>query len=215
MNFYYPIFGLFVIFTIWQAYERKKSDKVSRKSSDDFWQRESDANTVRKKPLDNEDYIIIPDEIFVESLVPDYKKINDDDAVKELDSINNTLASLKDKRILNLTGLTATDIKEMYGVANLNIVSEYDDNYTLLVKNIARYGELLLSLNYQTEATKVLEFGIDSLTDITTNYKLLVGLYIENGQADKIEHLTEVANSLNSLNKNVILDILKASSISK
>lgn len=215
MNFYYPIFGLFVIFTIWQAYERKKADKVSRKSSDDFWQRESDANTVRKKPLDNEDYIIIPDEIFVESLVPDYKKINDDDAVKELDSINNTLASLKDKRILNLTGLTATDIKEMYGVANLNIVSEYDDNYTLLVKNIARYGELLLSLNYQTEATKVLEFGIDSLTDITTNYKLLVGLYIENGQADKIEHLTEVANSLNSLNKNVILDILKASSISK
>lgn len=214
MKFYYPIFGIFVIFVLWQAYERKKADKLSAKASEDFWQRESDANNVRRKPLDNEDYITIPDEILVETLLPDYQNLSDEESVKELSSINDTLASLKDKRILNLTGLTSTDIKEAYGVANLNTVSEYDDNYTLLVKTIARYGELLVSLNCQNQATVVLEFGIDILTDITVNYKLLVGFYTESGQTEKIEHLKEVANKLNSLNKNVILDILKSSSIS-
>ena len=214
MKFYYPIFGIFVIFVLWQAYERKKADKLSAKASEDFWQRESDANNVRRKPLDNEDYITIPDEILVETLLPDYQNLSDEESVKELSSINDTLASLKDKRILNLTGLTSTDIKEAYGVANLNTVSEYDDNYTLLVKTIARYCEILVSLNCQNQATVVLEFGIDILTDITVNYKLLVGLYTESGQTEKIEHLKEVANKLNSLNKNVILDILKSSSIS-
>ena len=88
MKFYYPIFGIFVIFVLWQAYERKKADKLSAKASEDFWQRESDANNVRRKPLDNEDYITIPDEILVETLLPDYQNLSDEESVKELSSIN-------------------------------------------------------------------------------------------------------------------------------
>lgn len=68
MKFYYPIFGLFLIFILWQAYERKKSDRKNREASDSFWQKEADANSVRKQSLDNEHYITIPENLLINNL---------------------------------------------------------------------------------------------------------------------------------------------------
>ncbi len=202
MKFYYPIFGLFLIFVLWQAYERKKSDRKNREASDSFWQKESDANSVRKQPLDNEHYITIPENLLINNL---WKNHPEDDTLL---SLSDTLASLMDKRILNLTGMTSTDIKLKYGVANLNEVTTYDDNFTLMAKTIAEYGQKLMELENTNAAILVFQFGIDSLTDISSNYKYLAQLYKANGQPEKIDSLIDTASKLDSLMKNSIIKTL-------
>lgn len=203
MPYFFPIFGVFVVFLIWFNYERRKSDRLSKQTNEDFWRREVDANNIRKQPLDALDYITINDEILIHNL---WNSQADDST---LSSLSDTLSNLKDKRILNLTGMTTTDIKYAYGVANLNEVSSYDDNFTTYCRTIFAYGQRLVELGNKDAAICVLEAGIDSLTDISGNYKLLAELYIEKGTPNKIEHLIEQANKLNSLMKNSIISSLK------
>jgi hypothetical protein len=203
MNYYYPIFGLFLIFVAWQAYERNKSTKQSKAASDDFWTRESEANSIRKANLDNENYITLTDDMLIENLWPDYA------VDEELSRCSEILKTLMNKRILNLAGMTTTDIKLKYGVANLNELSTYDDNYTLMVQTLAAYGTRLMNLQNKEAAIKIFEFGIDSLTEISTNYKHLATLYTEKNQPEKIDHLIEIAGSLNSLMKPSIIRSLE------
>lgn len=199
MNFFFPIFGIFIIFVLWSSYERKKADRISNKIKDDFWTLESNANNVRKQPLDNENYIIIDNNLLINNLWPDHPED------EQLTNLSEVLVSLSDKRILNLTGKTSTDIKLKYGVANLNEVSSYDDNFTLMVQTISNYGTRLIELGNSSAAISVLEFGIDSLTDISSNYKHLAQLYIDAGTPDKIDHLIETAQNLDSLMKDSII----------
>lgn len=202
MNFFFPIFGLFIIFVLWSSYERKKSDRISNKIKDDFWTLESNANNVRKQPLDNENYIIIDNNLLINNLWPNHPED------EQLTNLSEVLSSLLDKRILNLTGKTSTDIKLKYGVANLNEVSSYDDNFTLMVQTISNYGTRLMELGNSPAAISVLEFGIDSLTDISSNYKHLAQLYIDAGTPDKIDHLIETAQNIDSLMKDSIIRTL-------
>lgn len=204
MNYYFPIFGCFLIFIAWFTYERNKSSKLQKKSSEDFWQKEIDANSVRRVPLDSLKYISIPDSILLSSLSA--KDCKDDVLIE----CNKELLNLQSKRIFNLTGMTTTDIKMKYGPANLNALDEYDSNYTQLVKIIYQFGSRLNELNFEDDAIKVLEFGIDSLTDISGNYKLLADLYIKKNDMAKLDYLLETATVLDSLNKNSIITYIQS-----
>lgn len=201
MDYFFPIFGLVIIFVIWFTYERKKHSTDAEKASKDFWLRDSEANSVRKVNLDTITYITIP----VDSL-PFGK--SEDSQVKEYEHI---LLDLSDKRILNLTGKTSTDIKMLYGAANLDTVTEYDNNYTLMVQTIYNLGNRLNELNLTDDAISFLKFGIDSLTDISGNYKLLCELYLKTGQSEKLKSLKETALKLDSLSKKTILKYIDES----
>ena len=204
MNYFFPIFGCFLIFIAWFSYESKKTTNLEKKREDDFWQREVDANSIRRVPLDSLTYIQVPDSILLPSLSA--KDTKDDELLK----CNDELLSLQQKRIFNLTGMTATDIKMTYGPANLNDLDEYDTNYTHLVKTIYQFGARLLQLNFTEDGIKVLEFGIDSLTDISGNYKLLADLYVKKNDTQKLAYLLETAYKLDSLNKNSIINYINS-----
>ena len=196
------IFLLFVIFVVWFAYERSKATRIEKSRKNEFWERENESNNTRRKNLDSLDYITIPDSLLLANLS---SALPEDD---ELTRCNDVLLSLKDKRIFNLTGKTTTDIKLMYGPANLEQLDEYDSNFTLFTKTIYAYGEQLHKLGFDDEAMKVLRFGIDSLSDISGNYKLLATLYVKYNQPEKVAELKEIAGGLDSLMKNTILHSL-------
>lgn len=204
MNYYFPIFGCFLIFIAWFTYERNKASKQDKKKQDDFWQKEVDANSVRRVPLDSLEFITVPDSILLSSLSA---KDSDDETLLKC---NEELVALQSKRIFNLTGMTTTDIKMTYGPANVNVLDEYDTNYIHLVKTIYEFGARLIELNFTDDGIKVLEFGIDSLTDISGNYKLLADLYAKKNQFDRLNYLLETAEKLDSLNKNSIISYVKA-----
>ncbi len=197
------IFILFLIFVVWFTYERTKASRIEKRNQDEFWRRENEAHNTRRKNLDTLEYIIIPDDILPDMLS---KKIPSDD--EEISRCTSVLKDLQSVRILNLTGKTSTDLKYMYGPANLAELDQYDANFTLFAKTIYAYGEQLHKLGFDNEAMKVLRFGIDSLSDISGNYKLLATLYVKYGEAEKISELKEIAGGLDSLMKNAILRAL-------
>ena len=205
MNIPIPTFLiLFIIFIVWLAYERVKSSREDEERRNQFWERERSANETRRKPLDELSYITIPDWLLLSNLS---STVPSDDA--ELIRCNDIFTSLQTQRIFNLTGMTATDIKMEYGPANLQTLDEYDQNFTLFAQTIYAYGERLHNLGCDYEAMKILRFGIDSLSDISGNYKLLATLYVKYKQPEKISELKEAANKLNSLLKNSILRYLE------
>ncbi len=191
-----PLLSTTVIFAIWLIYEIRKSDRKQQKSMDDFWARELKANSTRRKPIDHLDYITIP----YDELPLDFP--TDDDRVLEYREI---LQSLQDKKILNLTGYSNTDLKLEYGAPNITILTACDQYYTTLVRTLAFLAEKYLELSYRSEAKALLEYAISIRTDVRKNYELLAALYLEDGESDKINALTATAETLKSLSKDPIL----------
>jgi hypothetical protein len=204
-DYYYPIFGCFVIFCLWLCYELRKNTKQMDKETSDFWERESAANLTRRVNPDTLPYIEIPLENFP------IGKFDD----QTLTVCEQKLRDLSGKKILNLTGKTTTELKSLYGPANLPLLDECDINYTELVKTVADYGVRLSELGHDHEAIAVLEFGIAILTDISSNYKCLAMLYLKAGDLEKISSLQAAAGKLDSLMKPSILKMLEEISISQ
>ena len=197
MNFI--ILASFIVFGVWLTYQLSKSNKDNEKAEKEFWQREHEANSVRKKSLDSLNYIEIPMDRLPFSVLTDNEQIKN--------CIDQILA-LSEVKIVNFTGLTNTDLKLEYGTANITVLSEYDQNYTLLARTLYTWGNLLYDAGYVTEAVLPLEFAISTGTDISGNYKLLATIYRDRGQVSKIEDLILAAENLNSIMKKPILSLL-------
>lgn len=163
---------------------------------------EQEANFTRKKDIEHLDYITIPFE-----KLPFFEK-ND----KEIEKNQKIIKNLEGKRILNLTGMSNTDLKKEYGAANLAQLSEYDDNYAALVSALAKWGSRLMDMGEVSEAVAVLEFGIQCKTDITTNYTQLAKYYVTTKNTAKLDWLKMTASELNSLTKEPILKKLAEAS---
>lgn len=170
------------------AYQKNKSENESK----EFWARESKANTTRKKDISNLDFVVIP----IESL-----------PTKNLEKIDsfkcNALKNLSSEKIVNLSNHTNTDLKLMYGVANLEILSVYDENYTKLIVLLNEIGELLS--DYPNDAKAFLEYSISIGSDIRTTYEMLANIYIDENDTASFNKLIENAENLTSISKSAII----------
>ncbi len=188
-------FAIFVTFLVWLSIKLRKTNK----KDDSFWQREAEANNVRKQTLDNLDYITIP----LDSL-PFFYGID-----KNLEELQNTITSLSSCTIVNLSNYTNTELKLMYGPGNLADLTEYDQNFTLLVRTLHKWGEQLSTLGYEKEAIQVLEYAVSIKSDVTAGYLLLGKLYLKQGQPQKLDTLLSAASSLDTLLKDSLIKQLK------
>ena len=179
----------------------KKNTKKHEELNKEFWKRERESNTVRKKDISALNYIIIPDTLPVPV---DYSGSEGNNLKTAL----NYFYTFKDKKMLNLTGKSNTDLKAAYGAANLDALSEYDENCTQMLKSIIPLATELNKSGLTDEAAAYLEFGISCHTDITQNYIMLGEYYASKGNIDKIQHLVNVAESLDSLTKKNIISRL-------
>lgn len=180
----------FVIF-----YERKKSDRNQSEVSRKFWEREEQSNFTRKKDISYLNYISIPLDKL--PMAP-----NNDDEITEYQQ---SIAHLSQCKILNLTGCSNTDLKLEYGVANLTVLTEYDNNYSTLVNTLARWGHRLFQLNMESEAVAVLEYGISIGTDVSRNFYMLADYYRQKGNSAEIDRLIAQADKITSIMKPSIL----------
>ena len=192
------ILPYFIILLFVLQFYLKKNSKKTRSDNENFLKRESRANMSRKKDISNLNYITIPDTLpFVDTDVETIKKAQDD------------LAELKEKKILNLTGMSNTDLKIKYGVANLSVLSEYDENFSKLCRAIVRLSAALKENGFDEQAEAFLEFGIKCGSDVSANYFMLAEYYLEKGNTKGLSRLKTSAQALNSLSKNVILKKLE------
>ena len=187
------ILPYFIILLFVLQFYLKKNSKKTRSDNENFLKRESRANMSRKKDISNLNYITIPDTLpFVDTDVETIKKAQND------------LAELKEKKILNLTGMSNTDLKIKYGVANLSVLSEYDENFSKLCRAIVRLSAALKENGFDEQAEAFLEFGIKCGSDVSANYFMLAEYYLEKGNTKGLSRLKTSAQALNSLSKNEI-----------
>lgn len=178
----------------------KHNTHKEKQRQEAFWDRESRANSTRKKDLSTLDYIQIPPELLSASC--DW----DETLLQEV----HTLSDLSQKKIVNLNHYTNTDLKLKYGAANLPVLMEYDDNYTALIRTLVNISRKLLEQSRSSAAVPYLEFGVTCKSDITENYVMLAKLYQELNQDSKLMHLYTSIRELSSSNKESILKAISA-----
>lgn len=201
MNFsHFASFMIIVVFFIWIRYEIKKHVNYDEKKQTEYWAREREANSTRKKSLDNLNYLTIPLDSFPMDVM------TEDELVKEYQE---TLLSLSNEKIVNFTGISNTDLKLQYGVANLPLLTHYDQCYTMLARTLQLWASRLYENGYENECIPILEYATETGTDISGTYRLLAEIYVKNGNKDKLDALKQQTASLNSAMKKPIDRMLK------
>lgn len=197
----YPIFASVVILSLLLMYEIHKHRNKEEKYYQSLIDKEIEANSTRRKPLDDLEYIKIPlDRLPMEVL-------SDDEKVAEYHS---TLRELSESQIVNLTGISNTDLKLKYGAPNIDILMRYDHCYTMLVRTLFEWGEYLYKQGLVSETKTVLEYAVSIGTDVSGTYSLLAKIYDSEGNTDKIKELIPVASEINSLMKDSIVSNLES-----
>ena len=175
----------------------KKNDSAQR---EDFWEREVRANSTRRKPLDDLDYIRLSPEDFPMELLNDIPKAED---------YKHIIQSLSELPVVNFTGISNTELKLRYGAPNIDLLMSYDQNYTLLVRTLQQWAQMLYDAGYVDEARRMLEFSVSTGTDVSATYRLLCQIYTEQHTPEKIGELYPIAEMLNSAMQKTIVRILQ------
>lgn len=190
------IFIVFVYTIIIVAQTTRRQRALAEKKEQEFWDREKRANSVRKKSLDGLDYVKIPLDKLPMDALPEDEKVQE---YKEL------LTYLSTQPIVNLTGFTNTDLKLEYGTANITPLSQYDQNYTALVRTLQQWAELLLKADLREESETVLSYAVSIGTDVSHTYYALAEIYASRAEYDKIAALIRQAETLRSaLSKSIV-----------
>lgn len=191
-----PFLASLFIFLLVLGRALRKNTQIMEKEQESFWQKERAANSVRKKPLDNLDYITIP----LEQLPTTSHE--EDSVVRECVE---TLITLSECKIVNLTGISNTDLKLTYGTANITVLTEYDQSYTLLVTTLQKWADKLYALEDFTSAKTVLEYAVSVNSDVTKTYLLLAEIYSLRGSSERIHELVTAAGKLTTPSGKIIL----------
>jgi len=180
--------AIVISFSVALSIANSRQKRAEEEIMNAYYEKERTANNVRKKSLDGLDYINVPLEFIPESLLPDNEEVSD---------LIRTLKELSKSKILNLTGISNTDLKLEYGTANINVLSKYDENYTVYARSMQRLSEIYFSEGYEANARLLLEKAIETRTDITAAYALLSDIYLRHEEYEKLRELLKTARSLN------------------
>lgn len=206
----YPFFASFIVFGFLFSFSMKRRTKKEKQYVDNFWEREREADSTRRKSLENLDYVAIPLQDLPMDVLGD---------LPEIEEYHEKLRELSGKKIVNFAGYSNTELKLEYGAPNTNLLSEYDRNFEELITLLQEWASLLLQ-NWgegaqlcpeeerKQAAKKVLAFAVSIGSDITASYEKLVKLYLEYGEQDKLPALKEKAQKIRSLSKPRILALL-------
>lgn len=174
--------------------------KTHGQSHEEFLEQESRANSVRKTDISALPYVEIPlDELPLDAL-----------SACGYSALAEELRALASVKILNLSMYTNTELKLMYGPANLTALSDCDDAYTSLIMLLNKIGASLLEADRPDDAEKFLSFAISIGSDITTSYTMLATLYAKKHDINRIDRLIGNADSLTSLSGKTIQSNLRS-----
>lgn len=190
----------FFIFSAIVFFGLQRTKRLERKIEQEYWDKEYRANSTRKKSLEGLEYITIPDEIL---------HMTPENMDEDINSYLLDLHEMSEYKIVNLTGISNTDLKLKYGTANITVLSDYDFHYTNMVTTLQRLAEKLYENEEYMLAKTVLEFAVSTRTDISKSYYMLAEIYNILGYKEKVAELINRAQLVNSIMRQNIIDNLQ------
>lgn len=192
----FPFLTVFIIFLIWLTIKLRRSANVSKQDMDDFWRKEMTANATVAQDISSLRYLTIPIDKFPLHFSSD----------SEICAIENELEELSTHKLLNLTGMTNTELKAKYGVPNFDTMSIIGEDFDRLTVLLNSYGKILIDNNMIDEAITVLEYAAGIGTDVSESYILLGNCYKAKSNDTKLEFLKSQVSESNLVLKNKILE---------
>lgn len=190
-----------IVFIFWGAFViargSARSKQAAAKNTKTFWDNESKANQVRKADISNLAYLVL-----------DLSLLPMDALLPALSARAKELERLAQEKIINLSMYTNTELKLMYGPANLEALSYYDGNYLKLIRLLNFIGKELIELGNESAAKEFLSYSLSIGSDISETFTMLAEIYKSKGRDNDIDLLIQVAERLETINKSAIINKL-------
>lgn len=195
-----PVFFItFIFLLIFYNIKLRRAGKEAENSKAELLRKEQEAMFVRKKSLDDLNYISVS---FDDLPILEKQDILSD-AEKRAYRHQQSALAFASRPMVNLDGISNTDLKLQYGPANLETLVSYEQNYQNLLKALLNWGKYLYEANRRTEAINILEKAIDVGSDLSQSYILLSDLYYETHQKNKLLKLKKLVE--NHQKQNIML----------
>lgn len=189
MIFNIPIPSLFIcflIFIVWMHYENRKSNKKQAQASQEFWQREEEANHARNRDISD-----LPMFVPAQNDIP-FPETTDENVLYYQKRVRDSL----ELPMMNLSKYSNTDLKLAYGVGNFKTLSEYDANFNNFLMNLSNLGSAYHTIGLYEEAADIFRYCLTSGSEKARDYKALADAYVSMGCSGRISELiTEVERS--------------------
>lgn len=192
-----PLFFIcFIVFVLWLRVKMNRTNYESTLDSKSFWEREEKANFTRSKDISTLSYLTVSeDELPFSNSTEDEQEAWLEQEVKKF----------LNRKMINLSAFSNTDLKEQYGIANLDELSEYDQNFLLFIRNLSTWGNYLYQKNDFTRAKQIMEYSLSIESDISTVYTTLGHIYAAEGKLQKIDELITLAENSEAALKDSII----------
>lgn len=179
--------------------KNKSKDEHSVKA---YLSREDAANNTRRKDLSNLPYIEVP---F--NTLPLDITLNDEKKQLQISQYIKEIRSLSEKQMLNLIGVSNTELKEQYGPANLELLTMYDMNYSRYIRNLHLLAECMYP-EYPEKAVEVWEYCLSIGTDISGTFSSLARHYVDSQDREHFMKLYDCIPDKSTISGKTILNKL-------
>lgn len=192
-----------ILILLWVlSHNIRKKNYPNKESLNSFLAREDQANATRKKDISKLPYIKVP---F--NMLPFDITLNDTKKQTKIVEYQKIIYNLSDNNMLNLIGISNTELKECYGPANLPLLTACDQNYSQYIRTLHLWAECIYD-EYPEQAISMLEYCISIGTDISGTYDLLSEYYLLKNNQEQFLSLYDKIPEKESISGKTILQKL-------
>ncbi len=169
----------FFIFCAWLFYEQRKRQRLQNKATQEFWAREEEANSTRKKDISH-----------LPLLQPTEEEIPLSDAPCEsvlyyIDKIRQNIQM----PMIDLSEYSNTDLKLAYGVGNFKTLSDYDENFNTFLTNLTNLARAYTENKEYSLAEATYELALRYGSRKVSDYTDLAQVYLHMDKPDLVNRL--------------------------
>ncbi len=198
-----PLFFIvFIVFVIWFRVKMHQNNSDTDARNDAFWAREEQANFARARDISTLNYLSVSEDdlpFSSPSTQPDERGAALEERVRETSQ----------RKMINLSAYSNTDLKEQYGIVHLEELSNCDQNFLFFIRALANWGTYLYEQENFSSAKQVMEYSKSIGSDISTVYTTLGNIYAREGCLEKVDQLIADVENSNFALKTSILRQLK------
>ena len=169
-----------IIIILFIASVTKRHGRLQDAKNRRFLEEEQEANLVRKRELDPELYF-----------VPDLGVLP---TVYQGDPHKVVRASIR-TMVRFTEPISNVELKKMYGVSQLDSITQYEENYHDYLRCLGEWAEALAKDGRVDDALEVLSYAVELGTEFRAPYKLMCDLYLARRDRESVFALLEKVGS--------------------